>query len=689
MFSDSGTEDYYPDCRPWTRWWWFSGEIRHDDIRYQLDWLKDNGFGGVEIAWVYPQPHAKRGPKFLSPEWTDAVVFAKQYCDQIGLGCDFTFGTLWPFGGSMVDEQDASRTIKGLSEQRLKWTWEDPFVSQPGLIIDHLNKSALERYSKKIGDGLSPALSGSRSALFCDSWEIDTDGLWTHGFADAFRDRYKYEIEEYIDELDNHPSVRYDYRRQRSEYIIENFYRPFTKICHDLGAVSRVQCHGSPTDLLEAYASADIPETEALLFEPSFAKIAASAAAISGKKTVTSETFTCMYGWSPKPGPTPYLGEEQIADMKLIVDSLFANGVNQVVWHGMPYNPKGGSNHFYAGVHVGPDAHCAPEFKPFNDYMHRVSSFMRSGRAFTDIAVYMPVEDAWMAGEIGPGIYPPDAKYDWEFRYLKMPDELAGRQPMWVSGKSLKDAQFIDGRMILGNSEFTALYVDVKWMNEESLIEIFRLAAHGLPVCMKRDPMQPGHGLTRSFESLHSMKRCIPGLASNLDDLHVAIGPLGRNAPLVTPLVTSLTDQPLPEFFCRIDGDSHIFFFAHPKSREVTFPMTYGQSHCTETITMKVEINVGSKGALAAAVESVTAVEPVTAVELSDGFATCPKPQKFSIGPRPIGAGRGDNRCEFEIVPVELEFKPYQSLIVEVSSIGKVTHHDATYLPPTPKTIKP
>jgi hypothetical protein len=44
--------------------------IREDDIDAQLEWLKENGFGGVEIAWLYPLniPRYKR----FYPRFTDA-----------------------------------------------------------------------------------------------------------------------------------------------------------------------------------------------------------------------------------------------------------------------------------------------------------------------------------------------------------------------------------------------------------------------------------------------------------------------------------------------------------------------------------------------------------------------------------------------------------------------------------------
>ena len=44
---------FYSTGKPFTRWWWFACEIRREDITAQLEWLRDNGFGGVEIAWVF------------------------------------------------------------------------------------------------------------------------------------------------------------------------------------------------------------------------------------------------------------------------------------------------------------------------------------------------------------------------------------------------------------------------------------------------------------------------------------------------------------------------------------------------------------------------------------------------------------------------------------------------------------
>jgi len=110
----------YSDSKPLTRWWWFSGPINEKDIDFQLSWLKNNGFGGVEIAWVYPLPESPEGPAWLSRELSDKIRHTKERARSLGLACDFTFGTLWPFGGSMVSEEDASKDFYGTSKQRIR-----------------------------------------------------------------------------------------------------------------------------------------------------------------------------------------------------------------------------------------------------------------------------------------------------------------------------------------------------------------------------------------------------------------------------------------------------------------------------------------------------------------------------------------------------------------------------------------
>jgi hypothetical protein len=574
------TDLFYPDSRPWTRWWWFNVELREEDIKSQLDWVKAYGFGGVELAFIYPLPGQKRGPDFLSPEWSQRVAYAKHYCESLGLGCDFTFGTLWPFGGTFVSEADASQRYDGPSPQRLGRSWELP---AEGRILNHLDRQAFRRYGDTMGDALGPARKGSKSALFCDSFEVETEGLWTRGFGERFQERFGYDVRPFMPKLDEHPDVRYDYRKLIAEYVLHEFYEPFTQFSHGHNSFTRVQCHGAPCDLLAAFAAADVPESEAILFDPEFSRIPASAAVLSGKPIVSAEAFTCLYGWVPYPGPGPYPGEEQVVDLKLLADALFANGVNHIFWHGMPYQAGEKHNRFYASVHVGSDSAFVADMPEFNSYMERVCAAMKLGRPYSDVAVYLPLEDQWMKGELPQEQQKPSARYHWEMHYLRPPSELQGRQPLWVSAPFLEQARFEDGVLSVGDARFGLLYVDCEWLDGDGLVQVSRLAKAGLPVCLQRIPKRPGRAVDK--RAAKEYQQTLEAL-TRFNNVSSDLGNLSQEPPLVS-------GHDVPEFWCRAVDDDLLFFFGHPASRGLTYPLEYGRAARAQPTSRDLKFNLG------------------------------------------------------------------------------------------------
>jgi len=570
----------FTTTKPFTRWWWFASETDTNDIQYQLDWLKANEFGGVEIAWVYPvggDSLAKRH-KWLSREWTHSVTFAKQYANSIGLACDFTFGTLWPFGDSQVTAEDGTIHYPDtLSQKSMRLTWEHP---AKGRIINHLDKEALAHYSQRMISGLRPALMGDHSALFCDSWEVDTRHLWTPGFDTEFERLFGYDIKPYMDSLylPGFERIYYDYMKVLSNTALYNFYGPFTAMAHRYGAFTRVQCGGAPVDLLTAFSMVDIPETEALLFEPTFARIPASAAILSSKPLISSETFTCLYGWKFWPGPGPHQKEEQIADMKLVADALFSNGVNMIVWHGMPYNPPDGNNEFFAPVHVGRDASFVAELPPFNKYLEKVSGIMRAGKAYSSMAVYLPLEDSWMGVEYSDSLQFPWAWGKYELRYINPPEEIRGFQPIWINQNFLLAMQQDeDDTYTCGDAKVTSLYIDVEYMEFESLRWIMMLAQNGLPVCLKRDPTEPGTLLSPQYLQALSALKSLPNVSSSLTEV--------INEPAL------IEGEEIPPFWCRKTSDAIYIFFANPKTEGISYPLEYGQSFSNDTLQRNITIN--------------------------------------------------------------------------------------------------
>ena len=613
----------YTGSRPWTRWWWFASVIKRADITDNMVWLKNNGFGGVEIAWVYPLNRMKKDTihytprqKWLSPEWNEMVVFAKHCADSLGLGCDFTFGSLWPFGDAKVPFEEATMNMKDPKwRQDIAASWDYP---KKGYVIDHLNRDAFNHYAGRTGNALKPALDGSLSGLFCDSWEVETKYLTTPGFDERFRQQYGYSLKDYTDSLysnrEPYRSVRYDYMKLISEYVIGEFYQQFTRKCHELGAYSRVQCSGAPCDIISAYAVADVPESEALLYEPPYATIVASAAALSGKQVVTSETFTCLYGW-----PREHQAEEQTADLKILADALFANGVNQIIWHGKPLNPAGQDTvKFYAAVHVGKSGSLAKEIPSFNRYMEKISSIMKKGVPFSQVAVYLPTEDSWIAGEL-----PVEKQFIWawgeyELRYTYLPEELKGWRPLWINAEFLKKAEFRNGILTAGDLSFSSLYLDVKYLDMDALQRIATLAEKGLPVCMKQIPAEPGfHKKNNQYRILIEKLKKSGNFRSSWNEMKTG-----------KPFITGTEGF---DYWCRKTGDGFYIFFANPKSQHLTFPLEYGQSLNNTKETYRIVIN-----------------------------------------------------CDGKEIPVVLNFEPYQSLLLHLDKKNNPSFVDIRFVPKTP-----
>ena len=612
---------FHGTSKPFLRWWWLAGPFTHDDIERQLKWVLDSGFGGVELAWLYPawleqEQATDLRPAWLGPEWSELVAFTKSTADTLGLGCDFTFGSCWPFGGSWVQTDDAAQTFNSPSDQRLRCSWEEP-VYGPTLVLNHLSSEALHRYASPLLEPLRDALSGSLSALFCDSLELDTNQMWSPELWSEFERRFGYDLRPFSGELAANRDVRYDYRKLIADAILRNFYEAFAEICHSSHAYARVQCHGAPTDLLAAYAAVDVPESESLLFPPTFSRIAASAAAWAGNPVASAESFTCIYGF---PGFDPdaelYSKKENIADLKLLADALFANGINQIVWHGMPYQPAGKEVHFYASVHVGPDSPFATELRAFNRYLEKVSALLKLGNPYGGLGVYLGFEDARMLDRLPRKQRTPGANHHWEMRYAVPPAEAESFHPLWVSFPFLQAATVEDGVIRSRELSLDGLYVDCRWLDADSLTELLRLARAGASIICKRRFRQPGHLQNPTYKA-------------DLDEL------IGRSSNILAPaqLEPLLEGQDLPWYWARALGDDLLIFFAHPNVKLIRYPLTYGLSFLGNVIRREAVLRW--------------------------------RDREFAL---------------------ELQFEPYQSLMLLARASGTVEVIDIRYLPPEPHT---
>jgi hypothetical protein len=176
--------------------------------------------------------------------------------------------------------------------------------------------------------------------------------------------------------------------------LLDDFLRPLSTWSHARGAKLREQAHGSPGNLLDLYAAADIPETE--IFgplngtdaDPLVNKFASSAAHLAGRPLASAESFT-------------WLGEHfstTLDEVKQAADRLFLAGIDHFVYHGTAYSPSDAGWpgwEFYASVEFNPRSAFWRDLPTFNQYVTRVQSVLQTGDVDDDVLLYWPIWDNW------------------------------------------------------------------------------------------------------------------------------------------------------------------------------------------------------------------------------------------------------------------------------------------------------
>ncbi len=271
-------------------------------------------------------------------------------------------------------------------------------VGGEGLVLDHFSREALELHLKHNGDFQKPYLAGVKT-IFMDSWEVYGSN-WTPSMPEEFEKRRGYSILPYLPALflptgDVGARVRYNFRWTLSELALENFFAPLNAWAHANGFLTRIQAHGTPADILEAYGVNDYPEGESYGEQDRWQinirdrKLASSAAHLFGRNQVSGEAFT----WLRCPQ-----FQVTLENMKAAADAMYLDGINQLYYHGVPLTPSwvGAPGwYYYAATDVSRWNTWWPYLKSLSDYIRRADFMLQQGTPVARVAVYLPIEDVW------------------------------------------------------------------------------------------------------------------------------------------------------------------------------------------------------------------------------------------------------------------------------------------------------
>ena len=230
-----------------------------------------------------------------------------------------------------------------------KGAWDE------SLVLDHLNKGGINEYIDKLGNHWIESIKPYKPRnFFIDSFELIGELPWSQKFLKTFEQMHGYSIapylplifkkngeskylyaifgEEFVYKSKNNISKRVyeDYLHTREHLFMTEFLLPLKNWTNSLNIKLRLQAHGGYGNYLDAYAIADVPESEGLFAGGSFdfLKLASSAGNIANRKIVSLESFIKIDFNSNR---------LEKSDYERLAGNAFAAGINQIVFHGYPY----------------------------------------------------------------------------------------------------------------------------------------------------------------------------------------------------------------------------------------------------------------------------------------------------------------------------------------------------------------
>ena len=487
------------------RWWWLGSAVTKPGLTWQMEQMASHGIGTLEITPLYGvQGNDANNISFLSPEWMKMLDYTINEGKRLGIQIDMNLGTGWPFGSpetplseaackvvvvdTLVDsklinskfkinnipsrlivQRDYKSRFKGkrrviaLYECRTGQKVKRAAPGGEGYVIDHFDSIAVAHYLARFDKVFKTSGTSMPVTFFNDSYEV-FGADWTPTLLKEFEARRGYRLEEKLQEfVDGDARVISDYRETLSDLLLKNFTEQWVRWSHERGVKVRNQAHGSPANLIDIYAAVDIPEIEGfglsefgikgLRTDPgmtrknfsdfSMLKYASSAAHITGKRLVSSETFT----WLTEHFRT------SLSQMKPDLDLMFCAGVNRMFFHGACYSPKDDpwpGWRFYASVDMSPTNSIWRDAPLLTRYIDFCQQRLQEGEPDNDFLVLLPIRNMWR-GNLDKRLM----LFEINSMEKKAPEFIAsilkidslGYDCDYISEKYLLTASFINGKL--------------------------------------------------------------------------------------------------------------------------------------------------------------------------------------------------------------------------------------------------
>jgi len=480
--------------------------------------------------------------EWLSPEWIEVLKTSLEKGQELGMISDMIIGTGWPFGGQFLQDNETiqgidlyTEKIKGplyysFKNENLKpdavikqallskipltqpedskditkelvngkvnipsgeyeisvISWRNKFrevlhgaPGGDGPVLDHFNKTAVEKYLNRTSEGLKSYLGEDLGqylrSMFCDSIEL-SGANWTTDFREEFEKRNGYDLWNFLplilnseteaegDFADTLLRVRYDYYNTLSEIFMERFILPFHHWCNKIGVKSRYQAYGHPwipTDLLDGNLVPDIPEGDQWLFNAGWTftpidqiryaiwdKYTSSAAHLRGLKIASCEAMTNTSG----------VFSASLEYIKQATDLNIVAGINHLVLHGWNYSPpeSGFPGWIRYGTYFNEKNPWFPYLKYWSDYSARLNAVFQNCQAVCQVAIIGPTADRWSESGLDRN---PILTAPWYLHSIWQAMNHHGYCSDYLNPRIFSEATYEDGKINYGRMSYQALII--------------------------------------------------------------------------------------------------------------------------------------------------------------------------------------------------------------------------------------
>jgi len=501
-----------------------------DSLGMGIDLTQGTGwpFGGPMVS---SETAAKR-MLIQRHQWTNGTLDLPIHLqDERARRYDYTLAHLmaYPEQGDAIEITDKVSPDGSLNwSETGTWTLWAIFQAQTGQLVkraapggqgftlDHYSAEAVDSYLAHFDQAFGDQFPAIR-AFYNDSFEV-YGADFSPGFFNYFESKRGYDLKKYLPQLlaeePNETSIQLksDYRETIHDMLLENFTKKWTAWAHSNGRKTKNQAHGSPGNLLDLYAAVDIPEAETFgssYFpipglrrdsadirnvdpDPIMLKFASSAAHLTGKTLVSSETFT-------------WLGEHfksSFSQAKPELEQAFLAGINHMFYHGITYSPRDVEFPgwlFYASLNLTGHNSLWPHFKGFNDFVTRSQSVLQTGRPAQDLLMYWPIYDIWADPEGLSKMITVHNIDEWlqPTPFYQESDRLMqrGYSVDFVSDALLHGLKIANNAILSsGNSAEAILIPSSEYMPLETLQKLLELAREGATVIFQEAPKNvPGY----------------------------------------------------------------------------------------------------------------------------------------------------------------------------------------------------